>query len=136
MAGGIKKVMGSPFHLNLVSADVLGDAAGLALVTLVLRMASKGGLAVVDVAHDHHDGAAGLEVPLPSLSSSTNNRSSMVTTLPFHLGADFPWPAGGGVVVDHLGDRSHDAYPHQPVCRQYLSGGDFQAQGHYLGRRR
>ncbi len=55
--------MGLPFTSHLVSADVLGDAAGLAGGHVgVADIVQQGGLAVVHVAHDHHDGGAGHQV--------------------------------------------------------------------------
>ena len=60
MARGIQEGDGLAVHLDLVSADVLGDAAGLAGGHIgVADIVQQGGLAVVDVTHDHHHGGAG-----------------------------------------------------------------------------
>ena len=51
--------------VDLVGADVLGDSARLARHDLGLAdRVEEGGLAVVDVAHDRHDGRALLEIAL------------------------------------------------------------------------
>ena len=61
--GVSRKVMGLPFTVHLIGADVLGDAAGLAGGHVgIADIVQQGGLAVVDVAHDHHHGGAGHQI--------------------------------------------------------------------------
>ena len=71
------KVMSRPSCLDLVGADVLGDAAGLAGDHVgVADAVEQLGLAVVDVAHDGDDRRAG-----SASSSSSSSRSSTSSTL-------------------------------------------------------
>jgi hypothetical protein len=49
-------------HVDLIRADMLRDASGFASVTLSFGWCRAGTSAVVDVAHDNDDGAAGLQV--------------------------------------------------------------------------
>ncbi len=63
MARGVEEGDGLAVDLHLIRADVLRDAAGLAGGHMgVADRVQQGGLAVVDVAHDHHDGGAGLQL--------------------------------------------------------------------------
>ncbi len=62
VAGGVDEGDQLPVVVDLVGADVLGDAAGLAGHHVGLADAvQEERLAVVDVAHDGHDGRAGAE---------------------------------------------------------------------------
>ena len=63
MARGIQEGDRAAVDLNGVGADVLGDAAGLAGDDVgVADVVEQRGLAVVDVAHDHHDRGARLQI--------------------------------------------------------------------------
>ena len=109
--GVSRKVMGCP-DVHLIGADVLGNAAGLARRHVgVADIVQQGGLAVVDVAHDHHPRGAGLQILLLLSSAVSMSRSSMVTMTSFStlqpssIGND-----GGGVEVDDLAEGGHDAH--------------------------
>ncbi len=83
MARGIEEGDGLALDLHLIGADVLRDAAGLAGGDVrVADIVEQARLAVVDVAHDDHDGARGLSSSAVS-SWSSMSFSSMVTTTSF-----------------------------------------------------
>ncbi len=64
----IGRIVAVEVDLDLVGADVLGDAAGLALADVGLPdRVQQSGLAVVDVTHDGHHRRTGLEVLLAAL---------------------------------------------------------------------
>ena len=68
--------------VDLVGADVLGDAAGLARGDLGLAdRIEQRGLAVVDVAHDRHHRRAVLEVSSASSNSGSSGSSSAAVTI-------------------------------------------------------
>ena len=70
-------------QLDVVGADVLGDAARLAGDDVGLAdVVEQRGLAVVDVAHDGHDRGARLEplLGVPTSSASLDSRRRTRTT--------------------------------------------------------
>ena len=84
MARGIQEGDGLAVDLHLIGADVLRDAAGLAGGHVrVADIVQQAGLAVVDVAHDHHDGGAGLRARRRYPHGRRSGVSSMVTTTSF-----------------------------------------------------
>ncbi len=105
---------GAAAHLNGVSADVLRDAAGLAGDDVgVSDVVEQGGLAVVNVTHDHHDGGAGLE--LLGLILMVVDQALLHGDDDFllHLAAELHRDDGRGVVINDLRHRGEDAELHE-----------------------
>ena len=102
--------MGGAVHIDLVGADVLGDAAGLARGHLgVPDIVQQGGLAVVHVAHDDHDGGAGDQVLLLVLGGVDELLLDGDDDFLLHLAAQLHGHQGGGIIVDDLRQGGHDA---------------------------
>ena len=110
MARGVQEGDRAAVDLHGIGADVLGDAAGLAAgdVGLTDRI-QQTGLAMVDVTHDNHDRAAGLQllggVGVIVDQTLLDGHSGLVLDLAAHLHGD----QCGGIVVDDLTDGGHDA---------------------------
>ena len=114
VAGGVQEGDGLALHVHLIGADVLGDAAGLARRHVgVADIVQQGGLAVVDVAHDHHHGGAGLQILLLVLGGVDEPLLDGDNDLLFHLAAQLLGNDGGGVEVDDVAEGGHDAVLHQ-----------------------
>ena len=128
MAGGIKEGDGLPIDLHLVGADVLGDAAGLALGHVgVADIVKEGGLAMIHVAHNHHHRGPVLQILGLVLGGVDELLLDGNYHLALHLAAHLLGDDGGGVKVDKLADTSHDAVLHQAL--DHLGGGLFHAAG-------
>ena len=79
-------MIGLPVVADLVGADVLGDAAGLALGDLGLaHRVEQRGLAVVDVAHDRDDRRAVLSSSAASSKTGSASASSAAWTISISL---------------------------------------------------
>ena len=114
VAGGVQEGDGGAVHIDLVSADVLGDAAGLALGHLgVPDIVQQGGLAVVHVAHDDHDGGAGNQVLLFVLGGVDELLLDGDDDFLLDLAAQLHGHQGGGIIVDDLRQGGHDAQLHE-----------------------
>ena len=110
VAGGIQERNGLVVDLHLIGADVLGNAAGLAGNHVGLpNGVQQGRLAVVDVAHNHDDGAAGLQLVGGILVVVDQSFLDGDNNLFFHLAAQLHGYQGGGVIVDDLIDGGHNA---------------------------
>ena len=93
--------------LPLIGADVLRDAAGLAGGDVrVADIVEQARLAVVDVAHDHHHGGAGLELVGGILMVVDELLLNGDDDLLLDLAAELLGDKGRGIEVDHLGKRS------------------------------
>ena len=119
--------------VDLVGADVLGDAAGLAGRHLGLAdRVEQRRLAVVDVAHDRHDRRARLEVLVGvvelrlgvDLVGGVDDLDLLVELVREHLDR---------VVGQRLGERRHLAQLHQLL--DHLGHGDAEVLGDVLDRR-
>ena len=137
VAGGIQEGDGTAIHLHLVSTDVLGDAAGFAGNHAGLADGIEdGGLAVVNVTHDHHDGGTGLlrfllvlHLKQPVFDGDND--------LLGDLGADLHGDQGGGIKVDDIADGGHNAQCHQlfdDLACLHLEHKCQFADGHFLGQ--
>ncbi len=100
-------------QLDLIGADMLCDAAGLAGRHIgVAQCVEQRGFAVIDVAHDGDNRWARLEVTLDvdiALEADLDIGFGDALQLVAELGDD----QLGGIGVDHLIDRRHDVHPHQ-----------------------
>ena len=122
VAGGIQKRDHIPVHVHSVSADVLGDAASFFRSDGGLADGvQQGGLAVVNVTHDHYDGGAGLQlfggIHMVVDDLLLDGDGDFLLHLAAHLGGH----ELGGVKIDALVDGGHDAVLHQAL--DDLSGG-------------
>ena len=70
---------------------------------------------MVNVTHDAHDGGAGLEGVLGVLCLVEQSLLDGDHDLLGHADAEGFGHQRGGVVVDHLVDRRHDAHHHQSL---------------------
>ena len=137
VAGGIQEGDGTAIHLHLVSTNVLGDAAGFAgNDTGFPDGIQDRGLAVIDMAHDHHDGGPGLLgffLILYLEQAVLNGDNDLLGD----LGADLHGDEGGGIKVDDIADGGHNAQSHQlldDLAGLYLEGEGQLADGHFLGQ--
>src|SRR3954447_10403837 len=115
VAGGVEEGDRLVVVVHLVGADVLGDAAGLTRGDLGLAdRVQQRGLAVVDVAHDGHDGRALDEVLVGVLEGGLGLALGLVgggdhLDLAVELGRD----EAHRVVRERLGEGRHLAHHHQ-----------------------
>ena len=118
---------GLAIALDLVGADVLGDAAGLARDDVGLADGvEQAGLAVVDVAENGHDGRAGGGGLLGFLVVGADGGGDGPTGILARWGdAQLGGNDGGRVVVDGVVHGGHDAVRHEPL--DGLDGGDAKA---------
>jgi hypothetical protein len=99
---------------DVVRADVLGDAAGLARRHLgATDVVEQRGLAVVDMAHDRDDRRTGMLLALHFLAVRDQRRLGIVVARAHRRVAEFLDHQHRGVVVDHLVDRHHHAHLEQ-----------------------
>ena len=97
-------------NLNAVCADVLGNAAGLALDDLGLAdRVEQRGLAVVNVTHNNNDRIARLQFLFLVLVLIEQLLLDGNVYFLLNLAAHFLCNDGCGIVVDHLGDGRHNA---------------------------
>ncbi|MPN23155.1 hypothetical protein SDC9_170542 [bioreactor metagenome] len=139
MAGGIEEGDRAIVDLNLIGADVLRNAARLAGGDVrVADGVKQRGLAVVDVTHDHNDGAAGREVLLDVLSFVKQALLNGDNHFAFNLCANFHGDERGGIIVDDLRDRCHNANAHQALDdfgSLHLQAQSQLANGHLVRQR-
>ena len=110
VARGVQEGYRAAVDVDGVGADVLGYAAGLAGRDVgVADVVQQAGLAVVDVAHDHDDGGARLELFRPVLAVVDELLLHGDNDLVLDLAAELHGHERRGVVVDDVGERSHDA---------------------------
>ena len=125
---GIQEGDGLAVDLHLIGADVLGDAAGLAGGHMgIADIVQQAGLAVVHVAHDHHHGSAGHQILFLVLMVVDQLFLDGDHHFLLHLAAHLLGDDGGGVEVDHLAQRGHDAVLHQAL--DHFRAGLFHAAG-------
>ena len=121
---GIQEGDGLAVYHHLVSADVLGNAAGLAAGHMgVADVVQQTGLAVVNVTHDHHHGGAGHQILGLVLVVVNELFLDGDHHFLFHLAAHFLGDDGGGIIIDHLAQGGHDAVFHQALdhlCAGFL----------------
>ena len=128
MAGGIQEGDGLTVDIHGVSTDVLGNAAGLSGGHVGLAdSVQQAGLAVVNVAHNHHNGASGLELLGGVHMVVDNPLLDGDGDFLLHLAAHFRSHKLGGVKVDGLVDGSHHAVLHKQL--DDLAGGLFHPAG-------
>src|SRR3954447_22728815 len=100
--------------VHLVGADVLGDAAGLTRGDLGLAdRVEQRGLAVVDVAHDGHDGRALDEILVGVLEGGLGLALGLVGGDHLDLAVELGGDEAHRVVREGLGERRHLAHHHQ-----------------------
>src|SRR5690606_36458396 len=114
VAGGIQEADDALGRFDVVGADVLGDATGLAGRNLgAADVVQQRGLAVVDVAHDGDYRRTRGEVALRTLDVGHQLGLGVVAVGAHRLVAEFLGHQRGGVVVDGLGDGGHHAHLEQ-----------------------
>ena len=114
MARGVEEGDGLAVDHDTVSADVLRDAAGLAGRDVRAADAvEQAGLAVVDVAHDHHDRSAWDEFVLAVLAVVDQALFDRHDDLVLDLAAELHGHERGGVVINGIGQRRHNAHLHK-----------------------
>ena len=116
VTGGVQEGNLLAVVLDLVGADVLGDAAHFTLGdAAVADGVEKGGLAVVHVAKDGHHGAAGLHGGIVTGVGGLKNVAHGSPGPLLGLGAVAEGGGNGGrqVEVDYLVNGSHDAVAHK-----------------------
>ena len=114
VAGGVQEGDHLILHLHLVCTDGLGDAACFAGGDVAgTDIVQQGGLAVVDVTHDHDDGGAILQVFCLVLCGVDELFFDGHDHFLLHLAAQFHGHQSGGIVVDDVGHGGHDAHLHQ-----------------------
>ena len=114
MAGGVQEGDQAVSHLDLIGADGLGDAAGLAGGHIgVADIVQQAGLAVVDMAHDHHHGSPGDQILFLVLVVVDELLLNGDDDLMLHHAAQLLGDEGGGVEVDDVGQGGHEAVLHQ-----------------------
>ena len=116
--------------VDLVGADMLGDAAGLLGrdVGRAQRVQQRG-LAVVDVAHDGHDRRARLQVLL-DVGDALEALLDVGLADALHLVPELGHHQLGGIRVEALVDRGQDAVLHQHL--DHLGATDRHAGGEIL----
>ena len=138
VAGGIQEGDGTAIHLHLIGADVLGNAAGFSGNDAGFAdSVQDGGLAMIDVAHDHHDGRPGLLRLLLVLDLKQAVFDGDDDLLG-DLGADLHSDQRGGIKIDNIADGGHHAQAHQLF--DDFAGLDLEGEGqfadrHFLGER-
>ncbi len=116
VSGGVEEGDGSAVDGDLISTDVLGDAACFACGDVGLTdSVEQGGLAVVDVAHDDDDRAAGLEVLVSVLGLVEESVLDSHDNFVLDLCTDLHCDESGGIVVDDLRSGGKDAHSHQAL---------------------
>ena len=111
---------------DAVSADVLRDAAGLTGCDVRAADAvEQAGLAVVNVTHDHHDRGARDEFVLAVLAVVDQTLFDRHDDLMLDLAAELHGHERGGVVINGIGQRRHNAHLHKTA--HDLGAGFFHA---------
>ena len=128
MARGIQEGDGLAVHTDLVRADVLGDAAGLALGHMGLADGvQNAGLAVVNVAHNHHNRGTLHQISLVVLFHLEQTLLDGNMDLMLDLGVEFFGHQSGGVKIHHVVHGVHLAHHHKLL--DDLGGALLQAGG-------
>ena len=128
VAGGVQERDGLAVDLHLICADVLGDAARLAGGHMgVADIVQQTGLAVVHVTHDHHHRRPGHQILVLVLVVVDEALLNGDHHFLLHLAAHLLGDDGGGVEVDHLAQRGHNAVLHQAL--DHLCAGFLHAAG-------
>ena len=128
VARGVEEGDGAAVDVHGVGADVLGDAAGLACGDLgVADVVQQRRFAVVDVAHDHHDRGARLQILFGVLVVVDEALLHCDDDLTLDLAAHFHGYQRGGIIVDNLGHRGEHAQLEQLL--DDLGGRLFHAGG-------
>ena len=114
VAGGVQEGDVTAVNLHAVCTDVLGNAAGLAGGDVcVTDGVQQAGFAVVNVAHDHHNGGTGNQIGIVVFTVVDNPLFDGDDHFFFHLGVEFHGHQAGGIKVDHIVDSCHSAHHHQ-----------------------
>ena len=114
MARGIQEGNGAAVDVHGVSADGLGNAAGLAGGNVcVPDIVQQRGLAVVNVTHHHHNGCPGDQIFFLVLAVINQTVFHGDNDFFFHLAAHFHGHQSGGIVVNHVGNGGKDAQLNQ-----------------------
>ena len=124
VARSIQEGDGLAVDHHLIGTDVLGDAAGFAAGHMgVADIVQQTGLAVVHMAHDHHNGGTGHQILGLVLVVVDELFLDGDHHFLFHLAAHFLSDNGGGIIIDHLAQGGHDAVFHQALdhlCAGFL----------------
>ena len=114
MAGGIQKGDVLPVDGNAVRADMLRDAARFSLrYGGMADRVEQGGLAVVDVAHDHHNRIAWQKVLIVIRTVVDDAVLDGHDDFLFHLHAQLGGYDLSRIIINDLVDRGHHAEGHQ-----------------------
>ena len=128
MTRGVQEGNGIAVDLNRVGTDMLRDAAGLAGDHIGLTHGiEEAGLAVVDVAHDHDDGAAAHQFVFRIYMVVNEAFFDGDNDLPLHLAAQLCGDEFRRVEVDGLIDGGHDTVFDEDLDQ--LRGGLLHAGG-------
>ena len=141
MARSVDEGQQLPAPLNLVGADVLGNAAGLARDDIrVADPVEQQRLSVVDVTHDSDDGRPYLVVLLVLLvvvvAEELGPKSRLLLLARVDqsdLGADLGREQGDHVVGEGLSSRDHLTLEEKET--DYVARGSVEARAELLGRR-
>ena len=130
VAGGIQESDHIAVHIHGVSTDVLGNAASLAGGDGGLTDGvQSGGLTMVNVTHDNHNGSASDQLISGILVILDQALFDGDGDFLFHLAAQFGGHKFCGVKVDGLVDAGHNAVLHQQL--DDLAGGLLHPAGQF-----
>ena len=137
VTGGIQEGDHLAVYIDSICANVLGDTTGLARSHRGFADGvQRGGLAVVDMAHDHNHRGPGLQL-LGGIHMVVNDLFlNGDGDFLFHLAAHFGGDKLGGVEVDGLVDTGHNAVLHQALddlAGGLLHPGSQFANGDFIG---
>ena len=128
VTGGIQEGNVLIVDLHTVCTDVLGDTACLACGDAgVADGIQKGGLTVVNVTHNAHDGGAGLELIGGILGGIEELLLDGDDHLALHLGSQLLGHESGGIEIHGLVDSDHHAHEHEAL--DHLTDSDLQTGG-------
>ena len=110
MARGVQEGDGAAVDFDGIGADVLGDAAGLAGDDVGMAdIVQQGGLAVVDVAHDHHDRGTRLKILFLVRGGVDQALLHRDDDFLLDFTAEFHRHQRRGVIIHRVGDRGEHA---------------------------
>ena len=110
MARSVQEGDGAAVDLHGVSANVLGDAAGLTGGHIGMAdIVQQRGLAVVNVTHNYHNGGAADQLLFLVLMIVDQPLLNGDDDFLLHLATHFHGHQSGGVIIDHVGDRGKNA---------------------------
>ena len=128
MARRIQEGDGLAVNLHGVGTDGLGDAAGFTGGNVGFAdIVQKGGFAVVDMAHHHHNGCSGDEIFRAVLMVVNEALLHGDDDFLLHLAAQLHCHQCCGVIIDDVGDGDEGAHLHQGL--DHFGGGLLHSRG-------